>query len=94
MENVITEADIRKHFYSVLPKGWRAEKFTSPSSRDVPDELVTIPFSHMELVELKRPGGKLRPGQVRDHTARAKLGVYVSVLSTYREVNYWFASFR
>jgi hypothetical protein len=92
--NRITEADIRKYFYNQLPKGWRAEKFTSPSSRDVPDELVTMPLGRMELVELKRPGGKLRPGQVRDHAARAKLGVYVTVLSTYDEVYYWFASWK
>jgi hypothetical protein len=89
-----TEADIRTYFYANLPDGWRAEKFTSPSSRDVPDELVTIPLGRMELVELKRPGGTLRRGQVRDHAARAKLGVFVTVLSTYDQVHFWFESFR
>jgi len=91
MNATVKESDIRKYFYDNLPAGWRAEKFVSPSSRDVPDELVTIPYHGMRLVELKRPGGALRDGQVRDHAARAKLGEWVAVLSTYEEVDRWFA---
>jgi hypothetical protein len=87
----IRESDIRKYFYKRADmNGCRAEKFTSPSSRDVPDELLTTPWSNMYLVELKSPTGKLRPGQIRDHAARAKLGVQVYVISTYAGVDSFF----
>jgi hypothetical protein len=92
VQEIIKESDVRKYFYFRLPQGWKAEKFVSPSNRDVPDELVTAPLGQMFLVELKRPGGKLRPGQLRDHAERARLGVRVAVLSSYEAVDLWYAT--
>ena len=87
----IKESDVRRYFYArATANCCRAEKFNSPSNRDVPDELVTAPWGIMALVELKRPGGKLRPGQVRDHAARAKLGVNVYVIDSYASVDSFF----
>ncbi len=87
----MNESDVRKYFLKLAAKnGCRVDKFTSPSNRDVPDELLTTPWGEMHLVELKRPGGKLRPGQVRDHAARRQLGVYVRVLADTVQIDQFF----
>ncbi|CDQ17960.1 VRR-NUC domain-containing protein [Halobacillus karajensis] len=43
--------------------GW-AMKFTSPGISGVPDRLIILP-GKMLFVEMKAPGGKLRPLQVK-----------------------------
>lgn len=63
------------------------EKHTSPGRRGPPDRLVTWPWGDMDLVELKRPRGRLEPWQVRDHAARAKRGVPVYLLDTTEKVD-------
>jgi hypothetical protein len=45
--------------------GGQALKFTSLARRGVPDRLVILPGRHMEFVELKAPGKRLRPDQNR-----------------------------
>jgi hypothetical protein len=93
MMRKIKESDVRKYFYEQAEKNLcKAEKFTSPSSRDVPDELVTTRWGQMYLVELKRPGGELRPGQVRDHAVRAEYGVRVYVVDSYGGADAFFST--
>lgn len=60
----ILEKDLEKKMKDRLEKlGCMVLKFTSPGNAGVPDRLVFIPGGKLVLVELKRPGGKLRPLQ-------------------------------
>ena len=45
--------------------GGMALKFVSPGMDGVPDRIVLFPRGHMGFVELKAPGKKLRPLQMR-----------------------------
>src|SRR6478736_6410135 len=75
----------------VEARGGKCEKFTSPGRRSVPDRLVTW-MGTMDLVETKRPGGKPRAYQVRDHQDRLELGVLVRVLDTKAAVDAYILS--
>lgn len=84
------ERDIeRQHVVSVEADGGVSLKFTSPGRRHVPDriDLRPIPAEHREIVaryfrftECKAPGGKPRPGQVREHARLRALGFVVDVV--------------
>ena len=45
--------------------GGLALKFVSPGFDGVPDRLVLLPGGRLAFIELKAPGKKLRPLQVR-----------------------------
>jgi hypothetical protein len=67
--------------------GGLCEKFTSPNRRSVPDRLITLPpDGRIILVELKAPGKKPTPNQIRDHTKRRMLGCDVRVIDTLEQV--------
>lgn len=60
----ILEKEIEKKLKARLEKlGCMVLKFTSPGNAGVPDRLVLVPGGTVWFVELKRPGGKLRPLQ-------------------------------
>lgn len=81
------EAFIEKKLRLAVERvGGKCEKFTTPGTRDVPDRLVTWPWGEMDLVETKAPGKKPRAGQIRDHKARAKLGVPVFLIDNVEDV--------
>lgn len=61
----------------------------APTVAGVPDRLVVLPGGRVFLVELKAPGGRLRPIQVWFHEKMASLGLGVSVLSSVEEVEGW-----
>jgi hypothetical protein len=67
--------------------GALCEKHVSPGRRGPPDRLVTLPWAAMDLVETKRPGGRARVDQVKDHERRAKRGVPVYLLDTFGKVD-------
>jgi hypothetical protein len=71
----------------VETRGGTAEKFTSPGSRFVPDRIVTWPNGIIHFAELKTIGGKLSPGQERDHERRRKLGCLVWVFWTRDQID-------
>lgn len=60
-----------------------------PSVAGVPDRIVFLPTGVIKLVELKAPGGKLRPDQRIMHKRLAERGVPVAVLSSIGEVDEW-----
>jgi hypothetical protein len=71
-------------------------KYVTPGRRHAPDRLVLWPAfddgvmwlpSRAHFVELKAPGKKPRPGQVREHERLRKLGFRVFVLDTVEKVN-------
>lgn len=49
----------------VKKRGGIAPKFVSPGLDGVPDRLVLLPQGHLAFVELKAPGQKPRPLQVK-----------------------------
>ena len=60
----ILEKEIEKKLKARLEKsGCLVLKFVSPGNAGVPDRLIITPSGRMCFVELKRPGGKLRPLQ-------------------------------
>lgn len=63
-------------------------KFTSPGNSGVPDRIVVLNGS-VFFVELKKPGGKLTPLQVRQHTLLRQAGATVFTLRGVEEVKQW-----
>lgn len=75
------ERDIEKALcLRIKSLGGIAEKFTSPAKRSVPDRLVTLPGGRIVFVELKAPGKKPTPKQIKDHNTRRTLGCEVVVI--------------
>lgn len=70
--------------------GGRAEKFSSPSNRGVPDLLVSWPAYHrglhshpvpqVEFIEVKTIEGRLTKLQEKDHERRRSMGFEVTVV--------------
>ena len=61
-------------------RGGMALKFVSPSFAGMPDRLILLPDGKMAFVEVKAPGQKPRPLQVKRHAMLRKLGFKVFVL--------------
>lgn len=70
----------------VKEAGGQCYKFVSPGRRNVPDRMVVLPGRRPIFVELKAPGGELRPGQRREHERMRALGLQVRVISLKGEV--------
>lgn len=71
--------------------GGMAIKFL-PAIAGVPDRLVILPGGRLFLVELKAPGGRVRPVQRVMHERLERIGLLVPVLSSKDEVDTWMAS--
>lgn len=61
----------------------------APTQAGTPDRLVMMPGGYIYLVEMKAPGGRLRPIQVEWHSRAAAIGVHVVVLKSRGEVVCW-----
>ena len=82
------EKDIEKALVKKVESiGGKAEKFTSPNRRSVPDRLVTLPGGRIIFVELKATGKKPTDAQLRDHEKRRLLGADVRVIDSIEQVN-------
>lgn len=66
--------------------GGFALKFTSPGMAGVPDRLVLFPRGRIYFVELKAPGKKLRPLQLKRKNQLESLGFKVYVIDSYRGI--------
>lgn len=55
----------KKLVEAVKQSGGLAPKFVSPGFDGVPDRLILLPSGRMAFAELKSPGKKMRPLQVR-----------------------------
>lgn len=64
--------------------GMKAEKFTSPSRRSVPDRLFSVatlrPGGFCFFIEFKAPGKDASEKQAKDHKARREMGFKVFVV--------------
>ena len=62
---------------AVKKLGGICPKFTSPGLDGVPDRLVLLPGGKMAFIELKAPGEKMRPLQVRRKKQLERIGFWV-----------------
>ena len=74
----MNEKTIERKFVSAVKKmGGIAPKFVSPGLDGVPDRIVLLPMGRMAFVELKAPGKKMRPLQIRRKEQMESLGFKV-----------------
>lgn len=66
--------------HAVRNHGGIAPKLTSPANAGMPDRLIILPGGKVCFVELKAPGKKPRPLQVRQMERLANLGCMVRVI--------------
>lgn len=79
----MTESSIEKRLCcEALKRGGRAYKFVSPGISGVPDRLVLMPGGRMAFVELKAPGERLRPLQMKRKRQIEALGFNVYVVDS------------
>lgn len=67
-------------------RGGMALKFVSLSFAGMPDRLILLPDGKMAFVEVKAPGQKPRPLQVKRHAMLRKLGFKVFVLDAASDI--------
>lgn len=67
----------RKFTLEVKKRGGLAVKFVSPGFDGVPDRLVFFPGGRLAFVELKAPGKKMRPLQLKRVRQLTALGFKV-----------------
>ena len=72
-EKIIEQKLVR----AVKKRGGMALKFVSPGLDGVPDRIVLLPMGRIAFVELKAPGKKMRPLQVRRKRQLEALGFLV-----------------
>lgn len=88
MKKQLLERDIESALVThVKELGGKAEKFTSPAQRSVPDRLVTMPGGRIIFVELKAPGKTPTLAQLADHEKRRALGCDVRVIDSLEGVH-------
>lgn len=66
---------------AVKKLGGIAPKFTSPGTAGMPDRIILIPGGTIAFIELKAPGQKPRPLQLRRHAQLQQLGFAVYVIN-------------
>ena len=82
-EKVIEQKLVRE----VKKAGGLAVKFTSPGLSGMPDRLVILPEGYIAFVEVKAPGLKPRPLQIRRHEMLRRLGCKVYVLDEATQIS-------
>ncbi len=83
------ERHVEDHFCAVVASlGGEVRKMVYPGRRGAPDRLVLLHGRHL-LVELKRPGERPRPNQIREHEKLRWAGFSVWVLSSVAEIDEW-----
>lgn len=72
----------RKFVEYIRSHGGMAIKLDATSCAGIPDRLVVLPDGKMFFVELKQPGKKPRPIQVKRHADLNRLGFNVYVIDS------------
>jgi hypothetical protein len=67
--------------------GGLALKFVSPSMAGVPDRIVLLPNARIAFVELKAPGKKMRPLQIKRKKQLEALGFEVYCIDSFKSVD-------
>lgn len=76
----------RRLAVSVKKMGGMAVKFTSPGLDGVPDRIVLLPGRKIAFVELKAPGKKPRPLQIKRMRQLKSLGFPVYVVDGVEQI--------
>ena len=71
---------------AVRDEGGICPKLVSPGTDGMPDRMVLMPEAKIGFVEVKAPGKKPRPLQVRRHEQLEALGFMVSVLDSPEQI--------
>ena len=71
---------------AVKNMGGIAFKFTAPGINGVPDRLVLLPHGKIAFIELKAPGTKMRPLQVRRKRQLERLGFLVYCIDSIDQI--------
>lgn len=66
--------------------GGKAPKLTSPGLAGVPDRLVLLPGGKMAFVEVKAPGERMRPLQIKRKEQLESLGFRVYCLDGMEQI--------
>jgi len=83
----MTEKEVeQKLVKEVKRRKGRAYKFISPGINGVPDRLVLMPGGKVGFVEVKSPGKKMRPLQIKRKGELESLGFFVYCLDDPREI--------
>lgn len=70
--------------------GWQ-QKFVSPGTAGVPDDIAMWPFGFVDFLEYKAPGEGPKKHQLRDHERRRELNQVVRVLDSKDAVDSYIA---
>jgi hypothetical protein len=76
----------QKLMAAVKDMGGIAFKFTTPGINGGPDRLVQLPLGTFVFVELKAPGKKMRPLQVRRKRQLERLGFLVYCIDSIEQI--------
>jgi len=83
----VTEKYIEQKLVNTVKElGGIAPKFVSPGLDGVPDRIVLLPMGRMAFVELKAPGKKMRPLQVKRKTQLEALGFLVYCIDSVGQI--------
>jgi hypothetical protein len=94
-DKVLRERDVERYLVEQVQKaGGEVRKQIWPGHVHAPDRLIMLPsIPNIEdhgftyLAEVKRPGGKPRPGQLREHARLRKIGQRVVVIDSFEAVD-------
>ena len=82
------ERFIEKKLVDAVKKmGGFAPKFVSPGLDGMPDRIVLFPMGRIAFVELKAPGEKMRPLQVRRKRQLEQLGFSVYCIDGVEQID-------
>lgn len=85
--NDLLESFLENKFVKAVKKiGGLAVKFESPGMAGVPDRIVLLPGGKVLFVELKRPGQKPRPLQVKRIKDLEAMGFQVEVVDSVQRI--------
>ena len=80
---MMREKEVEQYLVSEVRKaGGKAYKFVSPGNTGVPDRIAVFPGGKIYFVELKAPGGKVRPQQAARFAELGRRGCKVWVLDS------------
>ena len=83
----MNEKFIEKKLVEAVKKmGGLAPKFVSPGLDGVPDRIVLLPHGVLAFIELKAPGKKMRPLQVRRKRQLERLGFSVYCVDSLKQI--------